>query len=144
VELSPEVVECLQIHRQLTTSAKENVGQLYSRNLTEPIVSVDLATRLNPKRAWRGRVEFDRKKALTEREMYFKKGWHCVGIWHTHPEAVPSPSLEDCTLARDYAIAAKPHIEGIVFVIVGTKPAPDGISMWIDDGLDLLHAVIEL
>ena len=131
------------MHRQLAESATESVGQLYSRDLTQPVVCIDFATRLNPKMAWRGRVKFDRKKALAERETFFVDGWHCVGIWHTHPEPVPSPSLEDRMLARDYAMAARPQVDGIVFVIVGTKSFPDGVCAWIDDGQDLMAASAE-
>jgi proteasome lid subunit RPN8/RPN11 len=72
--------------------------------------------------------------------MMFDQGFHCVGLWHTHPEPHPSPSREDRVLARDYANSANSQLSGIVFVIVGNLPHPNCFSIWVDDGTNLLVA----
>lgn len=70
----------------------------------------------------------------------FEKGFHCIGLWHTHPEPEPQPSSEDRALAREHALAAKPQLSGLVFAIVGTLPMPSGLRVWVDDGGELLLA----
>ena len=122
---------------QTKSTSSEAVGQLYSRDLTGSTVFVEHASLLKPRRASRGRVQFDPKIAFAERTALFKQGLHCVGIWHTHPERYPSPSGEDKALARDYALAARPALTGIVFVIVGTLPAPNAFRVWIDNGTEM-------
>jgi proteasome lid subunit RPN8/RPN11 len=113
--------------------SRESVGQLYSRDLTQQEVVVDVATRLKPTFSAWSRVRFDPDDALAEREKMFEQGLHCVGLWHTHPEPIPSPSGEDRELARDYAVAASSLLSGVIFVIVGTAPVPGGLGVWVDD-----------
>ena len=40
-------------------------------------------------------------------------------------------------LARDYANPAKSQLDGIVFVIVGTRLHPSAYNVWVDDGREL-------
>lgn len=140
MEFSRLAISVMQAHAQTQANLCESVGQLYSRDLTSNHLLIEYATRLKPRRATRGRVQFNPKTAYAERVALFKEGLHCVGIWHTHPEPNPSPSGEDMVLARDYAIAAKPALTGIVFVIVGTLPAPDSYKVWVDNGEELSSA----
>ncbi|ACC74055.1 conserved hypothetical protein [Paraburkholderia phymatum STM815] len=118
-----------------------SVGQLFARDLTANTVEVEMATVLAPTRAAWARVTFNTERAMSEREALFKKGLHCVGIWHIHPESSPSPSTEDRLLAREHALAARPQLAGIVFVIVGTAQPPAGLRVWVDDGVDLHEAI---
>ena len=71
----------------------------------------------------------------------FAQGLHCIGLWHTHPEARPQPSSEDLVLAKDYALAVRPILTGLVFVIVGTLPFPRGLAVWVHDGMRLWEAL---
>lgn len=135
-----EVIEFIGSHAQLDSSALESVGQLYSRDLTAPLIVIELATKLKAKSASRVKVKFDPKEAYSEREVLFNSGLHCVGLWHTHPEPTPSPSGDDKHLARDYALRANSHVNGVVFAIVGNRPLPDGLRIWIDDGSELTPA----
>jgi proteasome lid subunit RPN8/RPN11 len=137
LQFASEAAAVMCANAQATPSSVEAVGQLYTRDLTGSSVLIECATLLKPRRASRGRVQFDPKGAYTERAQFFKQGFHCLGIWHTHPEPHPSPSAEDRLLARDYAIAAKPALCGIVFVIVGTQPLPGALRVWVDDGENL-------
>lgn len=137
LEFTPAATSVMCANAQTKFASCEAVGQLYTRDLTSSSVLVERATLLKPRRASRGRVQFDPKVAYAERVEFFKLGLHCVGIWHTHPEAHPSPSEEDRHLARDYAIAARPALSGIIFVIVGTQPLPNAFRVWVDNGQEL-------
>lgn len=137
---SDEALTVLGKHIQRGRGSKEAVGQLYSRDLTATILVVDAVTLLKPTYAAFARVQFDRRKMEAERHEQFQKGLHCLGIWHSHPEAVPHPSGEDRRLARDHALAAKPGREGLVFVILGNRPFPQALAVWVDDGEKLWPA----
>ncbi len=82
------------------------------------------------------------KRAYEERQQLFSQGLRCIGLWHTHPEPHPKPSKDDKQLARNYAAAASQQVHGIVFVIVGTQPHPNGFRVWVDDGGELRNAVV--
>lgn len=140
LEFSHAANSIMYAHAQTSRNSRESVGQLYTRDLTRATVSIDYATWMKPKLASWARVTFDPQKALAERITLFEQGFHCVGIWHTHPEPSPTPSGEDRTLARNYAISAKSQLDGIVFVIVGTRAHPNAYNVWVDDGRELLPA----
>lgn len=129
----PEVLRLFESRVQKGWGRKESVGQLYARNLTADDVSVEVATLLPPVSASRCGVRFNPSHAFDERVKLFKEGLHCVGLWHTHPEPIPVPSMEDELLAADYARAAAQELLGIVFVIVGKKSFPHGLGVWIHD-----------
>lgn len=134
LQFGENVLRTLRSHVQRNSSSRESVGQLYSRDLTSDCIVVEQATVLTPTWAAWARVQFDPKRAATEREEKFKNGLHCLGLWHTHPEPLPNPSPEDKALARDHALSAKGQLTGLVFAIVGTRSMPAGLRVWIDDG----------
>jgi len=142
LEFGALALETLQKHVQASSRSKESVGQLYSRDLTADHLVVDVATVLKPTWAAWAKVRFDTKQAMAEREAHFKRGLHCIGLWHTHPEPNSTPSPEDRTLARDHALAAAPQLSGLVFVIVGTLPMPAGLQVWVHDGQELLASEV--
>jgi len=110
------------------------VGQLYCRDLTAGSIVIERATTLPRSRASYASVQFNPEAAAAERAELFKDGWHCVGLWHSHPEAFPRPSTTDALLAADHARAAATHLNGLLFAIIGTRPVPDGLSVWVHDG----------
>lgn len=138
--LTEEVIEFLDSHAQLNSRAPESVGQLYSRDLTASVIVIERATKLPAMSASRTKVKFDPREAYAERKVLYESGLHCVGLWHTHPEPTPSPSGDDKRLARDYALSAKSYVTGIVFAIVGNRPLPGGLRIWVDDGSNLQSA----
>ena len=137
LQFSDTALQVLDSHAQRRRGSKESVGQLFARDLTSACVVVEVATVLPPTWAAWARVRFDTRRAMTEREAIFEKGLHCIGLWHAHPEPAPEPSSEDRALAREHALAAKPQLSGLVFVIVGTLPVPSGLRVWVDDGQEL-------
>jgi proteasome lid subunit RPN8/RPN11 len=143
LRFSESALQTLLDRVQHLRTSKESVGQLFVRDLMQDPVVVEVATVLVPTRAAWARVTFDNDLAMTEREALFEKGLHCIGLWHTHPEPSPTPSTDDRMLAREHALAARPQLAGIVFVIVGTIPAAAGIRVWVDDGIALLAATVD-
>lgn len=140
MHFTKDAIEFLGSYAQLGSCAPESVGQLYSRDLTSPVIVIERATKLRSKSASRVKVKFDPKEAYAERKVLFESGLHCVGLWHTHPEPTPSPSGDDKRLARDYALNAKSYVTGIVFAILGNSPLPGGLRIWVDDGSQLVAA----
>ena len=127
-------------HAQHRRRSRESVGQLFTRDLVTSDIVIEEATVLRPVRAAWATVSFDVEQAMVEREVMFQRGLHCIGLWHTHPEPRPEPSPKDRVLARDHALAARPQLDGIVFVIVGTQPYPAGLWVGVDDGTILQKA----
>ncbi|MFM0619777.1 Mov34/MPN/PAD-1 family protein [Paraburkholderia nemoris] len=143
LQFSEAALQTLLGHVQRSRVSKESVGQLFTRDLTVSPIVVELATVLTPTLATRTRVTFDTDGAMTEREAFFERGLHCIGLWHTHPEASPTPSIDDRLLARQHAVAARPQLAGLVFAIVGTAPPPAGLRVWVDDCIDLREALAQ-
>ena len=122
---------------------REAVGQLFTMDLTQPVITVDEATVLKPTwSSWSG-VGFDVTEAMRQREQLLSKGLHCIGIWHTHPEPNCSPSPTDARLAADHAKAARPVLNGLVFAIAGNRPFPDGWYIGVHDGTRFHRATTE-
>ena len=57
----------------------------------------------------------------------FKRGWHFVGDWHTHPEERPRPSGLDIRGVQEMFVKSRHSLESLVLVIVGTAGFPDGL-----------------
>ncbi|MBL0121594.1 MAG: Mov34/MPN/PAD-1 family protein [Betaproteobacteria bacterium] len=130
---SAESLLTLHKHRQKWSWSKEKVGQLYSEDLTGSEVCISFVSVLHSIKASHSGVRFDSAAAEKERAKLFGKGLHCIGFWHSHPEALPSPSNEDEQLAKDHAMAATGLLTGLVFVIVGNRAFPEGIYVGVHD-----------
>jgi proteasome lid subunit RPN8/RPN11 len=141
LQFSEAALYTLLEHVQRSRSSKESVGQLFARDLSVNPIVVEVATVLTPTRAAWARVTFDTNRAMVERDALFRRGLHCVGLWHTHPETSPTPSTDDRILAREHALAARPQLAGLVFAIVGTSPPPVGVRVWVDDGIEFREAL---
>lgn len=134
LQFSVAALQTMSAHIQRGPRSRESVGQLYSRDLTSDRIVIEEATVLTPAWAAWARVKFNPHHAAAERAKQFESGLHCVGLWHTHPEALPTPSSDDKLLAREHALSAKGQLTGLVFAILGTQPIPAGLRVWVDDG----------
>src|ERR1700679_1826060 len=90
LQFSEAALYTLLEHVQRSRSSKESVGQLFARDLSVNPIVVEVATVLTPTRAAWARVTFDTNRAMVERDALFRRGLHCVGLWHTHPETSPT------------------------------------------------------
>lgn len=133
LKFTSNVLGLFEANVQRGCSRNETVGQLYARDLITTDIVIEHATTLPPVSASRTGVRFNTYQAFDERVKLFETGLHCVGIWHTHPVSTPKPSMKDELLAANYARAAAEDLPGILFVILGTKPFPQGIGVWFHD-----------
>ena len=144
LEFPAKHLQALEFHAQRGRLSNEAAGQLYSAAPQSEVVRVDAVTKLPARVATRTGLRLDMPAISKEREACFGQGLHCLGFWHTHPQLIPSPSTDDVTLASDHAKAGRAALAGLVFVIVGTAAAPDGIGVWVHDGTVLWRAQLEL
>lgn len=142
LSISETALKVFRSRIQKGCTSTETVGQLYSMDLTGPIINIDLATCLKPKKTFWNRVNFDTTASQNERNELFNKGYHCIGLWHTHPELSPTLSVIDLKTAQDHAFAAKPILLGVVFAIVGNDVFPKSLKFWIHDGNNAIPLVI--
>jgi proteasome lid subunit RPN8/RPN11 len=140
---SADAVAVMQGQAQRRWFRRESVGQLFADDLTTNIVNVVVATVLTPSRASRVGVTFNPDAAFRERETMLNSGLHCIGVWHTHPEVVPTPSGTDESLAKDHALAALSVLNGLTFVIVGTEAFPRGWYVGVHDGKEFHRAFVK-
>jgi proteasome lid subunit RPN8/RPN11 len=129
-----EAKSLLKSRMQKDRRSTESVGQLYSRDLTAPTLIIGRVTTLRSLSSSYSGVRFDPEGAYEERVRLLQEGWHCIGIWHSHPEPIPEPSPTDQELAADYARAARPQLAGFLFVIVGNGRFPKSLSVGVHDG----------
>lgn len=54
-----------------------------------------------------------------DRVDYFKKGINVVGLWHTHPESIPSSSLEDRQTAEKHLNLLESAYTGFLLITMG-------------------------
>ncbi|MCE1061857.1 Mov34/MPN/PAD-1 family protein [Pseudomonas alloputida] len=140
LEFPIEIVEQLEIYAKKGGQAHELVGQLYTRDPSASFVRVDCITEVAPNWAKRAGVRLDMKTVRRERERFFAEGYHCLGFWHSHPEPRPHISQTDLVMAEEQARAGKSEYQGLVFIIIGTSPAPVGFGVWVHDGESLWRA----
>lgn len=140
LQFSDGVLDHFRRHRQLEPNAREAGGQLFAR-FDGILTQIQRAT--GPHVAdCRSRFEYIPNRSTEHREIrqFFKQGLHFVGDWHTHPESIPTPSLQD--LESIHKVFSKSHHElvGFVLVIVGTARWPDGlfVSVYGNNGLQKL------
>lgn len=135
LRFTESVIALLWSRAQRRWYQRESVGQLFSSDLTGRVIVIDCASVLRPKRSGWSSVTFDFDEATSQRNSLFREGKHCVGLWHTHPEANPTPSGTDARLAADHAQAARPVLNGLVFAIVGNRSFPRGWNVAVHDGM---------
>lgn len=142
IEFSPSVLARFEQHRQLRFWQSEAGGQLFAR-FSVGVISVGVAT--GP-RATDFRTPFsyvpDRAAERLEITEMRELGWHYVGDWHTHPQAIPQPSGRDIRTVKSTARKSRLVLGGVLMVIVGRTQFPGGLFVGVadEDGLYQLNA----
>lgn len=122
-----KVVERFRKYRQLNWWGREAGGQLFAR-FALPDIVVEEAT--GPRRTdWRTRTTYRPNRRSEQREIISRhgRGLHFIGDWHTHPEPIPSPSLEDGLSMGEIVARSRHALHGFVMVIVGQDDPPGGL-----------------
>jgi integrative and conjugative element protein (TIGR02256 family) len=129
--LQPSALEHLKRHRQTRWWHREAGGQLFAR-FAMPDIFIEEVT--GPRRSdWRTRFSYcpDRRAEQHEIATRHKVGLHFVGDWHTHPEAVPTPSFDDSESMQDLVARSQHALNGFLLIIVGKAEFPKGLSVCI-------------
>ena len=135
VTFPPEVLNHFAAHRQLHAGDREAGGQLFARFEGSAIV-VEAAT--GPRATdWRSRFSFRPHRWAERREIkrMHARGLHYVGDWHTHPEALPTPSGTDVRSMAEMFRESRHDLAGFIMVIVGTAAVPEGLFVGVTDEL---------
>jgi integrative and conjugative element protein (TIGR02256 family) len=132
VTFSVEVLKHMYKYAQTSFWSTEAGGQLFSMNPEQSSVQISLAT--GPyQQDLRTRWQFSPniQKATEDRFQQFTKGLHSVGLWHTHPEAYPTPSISDQNTTKKYLDYFQGDMDGYVLAILGNKGEPLSLTLWI-------------
>ena len=140
IEFPGDSLRALLQHVHHGYKTAEAAGQLYTTDINGSTVRVERVT--NPVSRWAryAGVRLDLKAIRKERERLFQEGLHCLGFWHSHPEAQPRPSHADLAMAAEQASAGSDDFTGLLFVIIGNSPFPQGLGVWVHDGSKLWRA----
>lgn len=118
-------------HVQRRIWHKEAGGEIYAIDPDTHGLIVTTATGPNSSdRRTRCSFNPDVEAAQGDRERQFALGMHPVGLWHTHPEARPSPSGQDRQTTEEYLSALQGYRERYLMVIVGNCGYPPTVKVW--------------
>jgi len=125
-------IEHMYRYAQVGLFQPEAGGQLFSPAPHHPDILIDAVTGPNSKDK-RRRCAFvpDIAQANADRHQKFAEGRHAVGLWHTHPERIPTPSHQDFQTAREYLDAFGSSMDGFLLVVLGNHGRPVDIAVWL-------------
>lgn len=132
VVFSEKVLNHMYRHAQTSVWNKEAGGQLFSPNPASSNVIITVAT--GPHRQDRRTCSSflpNIRMATNDRHQQFSNGLHVVGLWHTHPEAYPSPSYRDKVTTQQYLKALKGDMDAFLLIIVGNRGTPFNLTVSI-------------
>jgi integrative and conjugative element protein (TIGR02256 family) len=124
-------LEHMYRHVQRRIWHKEAGGEIYAIDPDTHGLIVTTATGPNRSdRRTRCSYNPDIEAAKRDRELQFALGLHAVGLWHTHPEASPSPSRQDRQTTEEYLSAFLGDRERYLMVIIGNCGNPSTVRVW--------------
>jgi integrative and conjugative element protein (TIGR02256 family) len=119
-------------HQQRNRDSLEAGGQLFAK-FSEQFVTISKVT--GPRAAdRRSRYSYVPDRREEQKEIYemHRKGFNFVGDWHTHSEAVPTPSSSDVRTINEAVAKSQHHLHGFVMVIVGTGRFPAALHISVN------------
>jgi len=126
-EVFQEISKWIQIDISLPESggfilgySHKGTGNISLENVTYP-QQLDIRDRVNFK------IRDPRHKLLLSKARANKSFY--MGVWHTHPQSVPDPSITDWNDWNDTIIKDRTASRYVFFLIAGTK----GIRVWVGD-----------
>ncbi|WP_084600543.1 Mov34/MPN/PAD-1 family protein [Aromatoleum toluclasticum] len=132
VLFTASALEHMYRHVQRRLWQKEAGGEIYAIDPDAQSLIVTTATGPNRgDRRTRHSYNPDIEAAARDRERQFAAGLHAVGLWHTHPEADPSPSGQDRQTTKEYLSAFQRDRERYLMVIVGNCGNPPNVKAWV-------------
>ncbi len=137
--LLPAVVAHLCSYRQRNPHSFEAGGQLFGR-VQEQTIFIEEAT--GPRTAdRRSRYGYrpDRRKEQLEIDEKFTLGLSFFGDWHSHPEAMPTPSTTDILSMQDCFRRSRHRLHGFILLIIGTSDLPQAMHGSLHNGHDSLE-----
>lgn len=131
--ITDSVVDLLMNHRQIDKRQKEAGGFLIGRHLLEEDHLV--VDQITEPTWWDKRLRaFFFRSNSHNRILY--KAWNSsdntltlLGLWHTHPEPVPTPSSVDYSDWKNTLLRGEYFGDSLVFMIVGTQR----VRLWCGD-----------
>lgn len=124
-------LEHMYDHMQHWPWQKEAGGEIFSAEPDAAGLIITAATGPNPKdRRSRHSWNPDTAAADRDRQIEYALDRHAVGLWHTHPEASPSPSLQDRETTGEYLNAFLGQRSRYLMVIVGNRGMPPSMTVW--------------
>lgn len=131
VLFTADTLDHMYAHAQRRLWQKEAGGESYTIDPDAHGLIITAVTGPNPGDR-RGRHCFnpDIEATTRDRERQFAQGRHAVGLWHTHPEAWPSPSGQDRRTAEEYLNAFGGDRNLYLIVILGNRGDPPNMAVW--------------
>ncbi|EEA3737620.1 hypothetical protein J5047_002837 [Salmonella enterica] len=137
--ISQSIVDELFSHRQIHCFSKESGGMLFSNNLNDSEVEINKITIPGPSDLRRRNYfKLDEKKAKADITSLFKEGFHYLGDWHTHNEAVANPSGTDIRSIQDLFIKSGHTRPFFIMLIIPNKANISNCYLVAADG-EKLH-----
>lgn len=131
VLFTASALEHMYSHVQRRPWQREAGGEIFSVEPDATGLIVTAATGPNTEdRRSRYRWNPDTAAADRDRQIEYALGRHAVGLWHTHPEASPSPSSQDRETTGEYLEAFLGQRSRYLMVIVGNKGKPPAMTVW--------------
>jgi integrative and conjugative element protein (TIGR02256 family) len=116
-------------HRQVDQNSSEAGGQLFAK-FSEDQVTISKVTgpRITDRRSRYTYVPNRRQEQQGINDMH-RAGFHFVGDWHTHPEAVPTPSPSDMRTIMEAVAKSRHRLLGFVMIVIGSSDFPAGLHV---------------
>lgn len=132
IRFNSDIIDHMYQHAQLKLFDKEAGGQIFSESPEKPLINITKITGpYETDKRSRSMFNPDVQKINQDRINFFKEGFYPVGLWHTHPEKNPKPSLSDKKTTLEYLNAFEDKMHGFLLVILGNSGSPLNMSVWL-------------